>query len=363
MRLRRLGAYSFRNLADFELNTDAQFIVIKGENAQGKTNLLEAFYTVATLKPLRGRGLRNLVNWSAEKAAISATVESNGIDSICRLEFNRSNREIYLDSKKTTDLTGYFENIRTIAFCPHYGSIITEEPNLRRAWIDRAAFTSRPSHLETVRQFQRCLSQKSALLKQDKIDNDLLDTLNLQLSKVGVSLIDRRSDVLQSLVPHIIEMHRAITGDAQDIELSYRTSVLGNTVGEREDNLYEQLQDRRVDELRRGMTLIGPHKDDVLISLAGRRVRTFGSRGQIRSVVLAMKLAELSAARSAGVVPVFLLDDLSSELDRNRTARLVGILRDLEAQVVITTTAPEHLDGLPIDNTKFVLVDQGHLQA
>jgi DNA replication and repair protein RecF len=363
MRLRRLGARSVRNLAEFEIDTDAQFLVIHGQNAQGKTNFLEAIYAVATLKPLRGRGLRSLVSWQDEKAAISATVLADGLESTCRLEFDRSTRALSIDSKKTNDLSRYFENIRAIAFCPHYGSIITEEPRLRRAWIDRAAFTSLPSHLEVVQQFQRCLSQKSALLRGDVVDATLLSTLNVQLAKLGVALTDRRLAILESLLPHIEAMHTELSGGLDKVDFTYRTSVLGNTSAEREQNLFDQLEERSGDEIRRGMTLIGPHKDDITISIDGRRVRTYGSRGQVRSIVLAMKLAEMSAAQQRGVVPIFLLDDLSSELDRNRTTRLVRILRDLDAQVVITTTAPEHLEGLPKGDTKMLLVEQGHLRA
>lgn len=363
MRLKRLGVRSFRNLGDFELDTDAQFLVVHGKNAQGKTNFLESIYTVSTLKPLRGRGLRSLVSWGKEKGAVSAKVLSRGLESTCRLEFDRSTRSLWIDSKKTNDLAGYFENIRAIAFCPHYGAIVTEEPKLRRAWIDRAAFTSMPSHLEIVRQFQRCLSQKSAVLRNDSVDATLLSTLNSQLAKLGVALTDRRISILESLLPYIELMHSELTGGADKVEFSYRSSIVGATLAEREQNLFDQLEERTGDEIRRGMTLIGPHKDDVSISIDGRRVRTYGSRGQVRSIVLSMKLAELSAARQKGVVPIFLLDDLSSELDRDRTARLVRILRDLDAQVVITTTAPEHLDGLPKGDTKFILVEDGHLQA
>ena len=362
MRLQRLEARGFRNLADLTLDTDAQFLVIHGENAQGKTNLLEAIYAVATLKPLRGRGLRNLVNWTSERTEVSVTVAQQGLSATCGLEFDRSSRTVKLDGKKITDLPSYFDHIRAIAFCPHYGEIVTEEPKLRRAWIDRAAFTAAPTHLEVVRQFSRCLQHKSAVLKEYPVDEGLLVTLNLQLATLGAQLMDRRVAILDSLDPYIREMHSAITGQTQELTLGYRTSVIGSSAREREQNLYEQLENRRDDEIRRGMTLVGPHKDDVAITLDGRRVRTFGSRGQVRSVVLAMKLAELLAARAAGVVPVFLLDDLSSELDRNRTGRLVGILRDLDAQVVITTTSVEHLDGLPADNTKLVRVEGGHLQ-
>jgi len=199
------------------------------------------------------------------------------------------------------------------------------------------------------------------VLRSDVVDNALLSTLNLQLAKLGSALADRRLAILATLLPHIETMHTELTGGSDKVDFTYRSSVVGATSAEREQNLFEQLEERRGDEIRRGMTLVGPHKDDITISIDGRRVRTYGSRGQVRSIVLAMKLAEMTAARSREMIPMFLLDDLSSELDRDRTARLVRILRDLEAQVVITTTAPEHLEGLPPEDTKFFLVEHGNL--
>lgn len=347
MRLVRLVTQGFRNLAPVDLSTDARFVVVHGPNAQGKTNLLEAVWMLSTLRPLRGHRVRDLVRWGEDDAAISGWVSGDDGTHQLRVDLGGPRRTVQVDGSPVRELDAYFDWIRAIAFQPADATIITEGPALRRAWLDRAAFTAHPAHLGRVRVFQRTLAQKAATLRGDRPDRDLLDVLDAQLAHAGAVLVDHRVRMLRELAPHIRDLHRAIAGIEVEVGIRYRTACDGADVAAREAKLVERLAASRAEEVRRHRCLVGPQKDEVSFSLEGHAARHFGSRGQVRSLVLAMKLAELVAARARGDRPLFLLDDLSSELDRARTDRLVERLVDLGAQVWVTTTDPEHLGALP----------------
>lgn len=364
MRLRRLVAEGFRNLEPLELELDAQFVVLHGPNAQGKTNALEAVHLVATLKPLRGRKVRELVRFGARSAAVAADVEHRGLVSRHRVDLGGEGRVASLDGKRVTDLQEYFAGVRAIAFVPQDGEIVTGEPGRRRNWLDRAVFTASPAHLDRVRAVKRVLEQKAALLRSDRPDRALLEVLDAQLARVGAELVERREALLRELGPHVRELHGTIAGGSGEVDLELQTHARGEGVAERAAALAERLASVRDRELERRTTLAGPQLDDVRITLDDRSARDFASRGQVRSLVLALKLAEMVAARARGEVPLFLIDDASTELDRDRTGRLIRLLGALDAQVLATTTDPGPLiDALPPGTTRTVRVSAGVLTS
>lgn len=363
MRLSRLAAEGFRNLEPFELDTNAPFVVLHGANAQGKTNVLEAVYLLATLKALRARRPRELVRWGADAARVVGNVASEGTARTYRVDVGPGGRDPWLDGKRVGALREYFDGIRAISFTPQDAVIVAGEPSQRRAWLDRAAFTATPAHLDVVRFYRRCLDQKGAVLRAGRPDPTLLDALDEQVARAGADLVARRIALLGELQPHVQSLHREIAGAQADVALRYRTDARGDSVPERAAALRNRLAEGRNTEIARRMTLVGPQTDDVVVMLDGQPARTYGSRGQVRSLVLALKLAELVAARARGQIPLFLLDDVSSELDRVRTRRLVGALAALGAQVLATTTDPEHMDTLPAADTLRVAVDAGRLTS
>jgi DNA replication and repair protein RecF len=361
VRLLRLLTHDFRNLQGPDLDTDADFVVFTGDNAQGKTNALEAIYALATLKPLRGIRLHDVVAWGREEAVVGGTVRSTEGTLQLRVHLGGARRRVLVDGSEERDLSSYFRGIRAIGFTPQDGAIITEGPALRRDWLDRAAFTAAPVHLDRVRNFRRVLAHKAVVLREGGRDEALLDVLDEQLAEAGAVLSHHRAEMLAELAPHVREQHASIAASGTSVELVLRSVCAGRTVTERREALRAALAGARRDEQRRSSCLVGPQKDEVRISLDGVAARHFGSRGQVRSLVLAMKLAELVAARARGDRPLFLLDDLSSELDRGRTGRLVEQLAGLGTQVFITTTDMQHLGGLPSGRTLVGLVRSGEV--
>lgn len=362
MRLLALQAVGFRNLEPLDVDTDSSFLVVHGPNAQGKTNLLEAVYLLATLKPLRAKRSKELIRWGEEGAVVAGTIRAGELTRRYKLQLGPSGRTLSLDGQRA-EQRSWFEGVRAISFTPGDGEIVLGGPSERRAWIDRAAFTKAPRHLEIVRAYRRILDQKSAALKR-RCDNTLLDALDDQLATAGTALIRRRLDILDELRPRVAALHRRIAGEQGDeVGLRYASSALAEGPEHIRRTLLARLARARDEERRRRSTLVGPQRDDVRILLGDQPARAFGSRGQVRSLVLSLKLAELVAARDRGEVPLFLLDDLSSELDRARTARLVQTLAELRAQVWITTTDPGHLTALPADDTRYIELSEGVVRA
>ncbi len=356
MRLLALQAVDFRNLEPLDLPTDAPFVVVHGENAQGKTNVLEAIYLLATLKPLRARRLGELVRFEAAGAVVAGTVRGDGMESRYKVQLGGDGRTVSIDGR-SVGLDQWFAGVRAVAFTPSDGEIVLGGPTGRRSWLDRAAFTKAPAHLDVVRRCQRALEQKAAALRTGRADPAILDALDAELAMQAARLVERRIELLDELRPRVVAVHRQIAGETGlSVELAYRTPV---DPADGVQGWRALLARSRGSEVQRRMCLVGPQRDDVDLLLDGQPARSFGSRGQVRSVVLALKLAELVAARDRGDAPIFLLDDLSSELDRARTARLVGVLAELASQVFITTTDASHLGGLPEGRTIRVALRAG----
>jgi len=358
VKLRHLAARDFRNLASLDLDAGARFVVFHGENAQGKTNALEAIWLLATLRPLRTRSPRDLVRWGAADGVVSGLVEADGIARRYRVDLGGGTRKVSVDGRTVGDLGEYFAGIRAIAFTPHDVAVVTDEPLERRRWLDRAAFTARPAHLDVARAYRRALEQKAAALRGGHNDG-VLDVLDEQVARLGGELAERREALLVELTPHVGAVHQRIAGGSGRLVLTYRTEAVGADAASRVAALRARLAAVRDEEKRRQRTLVGPQTDDVAIELDGRSARAFGSQGQVRSIVLALKLGELVAARGRGDAPMFLLDDVGSELDAGRTARLVDLLGELAVQVIATTTNPAHLGALPLSDTLLVKIEGG----
>ncbi len=356
MRLTALEVWDWRNLRATQLDTGARFVVLHGDNGQGKTNLLEAAGMLATLRSFREARAARLIRQGAPLARIVGQVQ--GSSGLRRLEWRRGVKEraLLLDGEPQSTLTGWFGVIRAILFHPELAELVRGEPAGRRELIDRAAFTAEPGHLELVRAYHRIVQHKSALLRRAvahaAVDHALLDTLDEQLCHTGARLIRRRERVIAGLGELVDEAHGAIAGVPGKVGI--------RRVGPAASDLTAAVEAARGDELRRGIVLVGPHRDDIELTLAGQPARAFASQGQARTLVLALKLAEvLAAARRGGDPPLFLLDDLTSELDRRRMERLVALLATLPHQVWITTTDPAWLGPLPAADTARLRVVEG----
>ena len=284
-----------------------------------------------------------MVNWDLEQTSLKAFVSKEGVQRCLEVRWGPGGRKTVLDDHPTRDLDDYFDALRAVAFAPYDDGIVTGEPKRRRRWIDRAAFAIAPSHLHLVKTFRKTHQQAVALLKEDQPDPAVLDAYLERLCETSSTLSHQRCQALAAVRSQAAKHYLNISGAAEALELVYKCQAAGDSKEDKKASFMSLCAQRRGEMIRRRRVLVGAHMDDVEILLDGQPARRFGSRGQVRSTVLSLKLAELAAASRADDVPLFLLDDLSSELDSARTSQLVIALVALQAQVVLTTTDPVSL--------------------
>lgn len=332
MHLVRLALRSFRNLEAVELAPHPRFNVLVGENGQGKTNLLEGAYWLATLRPLRASRLRELVRWGDRDCRVEGVVLHEGLEHRLAVAVEGGERQAYREGKPAR-ATAYFGALAAVVFSPDEVGLVRGPPVDRRRFLDRAIFTGRPAHLTDVLAYRRALEARNRLLREAAPD-DLLGAYEAALARAGARLVEARRRYVEQLAPRFAAAFAAISGAEPAGELRYRPSVDAGVEG-----LEAAWTDDRERDRDRGYTLRGPHADDLALSLFDRTARTYASQGQQRALVLALKIAEIELLeQSAGFSPVLLLDDVSSELDPRRNARLFEFLEGFGGQVFITTT-------------------------
>lgn len=343
MRLRTLSAADFRNLASVELEPSPGATVVVGQNGQGKTNLLEAVYFLCTLRPLRAGKLQELVRFGAEQASVQGTFTLKGADRTIRVEVRDGTRVSLVDGKRAQSLLEYFGGVSVVAFTPDDLEVVKGGPEQRRWFLDRAVFNRFPAYLDESRDYARALKSRNRLLKE-RAEPRYLEAFEETLTRSGARLWARRRAFLEEISPRAEKAFAAIGRADQPARYTYAPSHLRlpfETASEPElaETFLQELRRRLERDLERGFTSVGPQADDLGLWLGEHPARAFASQGQQRAFVLSWKIAEIENLHAAhGVLPLLLLDDVSSELDPERNAYLMGYLRDSGAQTFLTTT-------------------------
>jgi len=316
----------FRNYCHLTLSPDSTLNILSGPNAQGKTNLLEALGVFLVGRSFRGARTAELARWEAPAASLSG--------SVARGEVIRSLRR----SVTQREDGGWFVAgegcpwARAVAFGWQDLGILNGGPQFRRGLLDGFAAKLQPAHLTAHARYRQILTRRNHLLQQG--DAAALTPWDEQLAVVGVEILARRLMAVALLGAGVGRLYPEISGRDCAVRLEYRASFDGDLTVER---FTETLERRRAEELSRGLTLVGPHRDDLLIELDGRDMRLYGSRGQQRLLALALRLAETGPVEAAvGSPPVLLLDDALSELDPEVQARVLGHVAS-EGQVFLTS--------------------------
>ncbi|MEW5738012.1 MAG: DNA replication/repair protein RecF [Myxococcota bacterium] len=344
MRLLSLSYQRFRNLADVTLAPSAHTTVAVGENGQGKTNLLEGLYFLATLKPLRAGRLAELVQFGQVSARVTGRFLLSGAEREISVEVIPGGRTAFVDGKRASSLEAYFGGVSVVAFTPDDLSVVKGGPDGRRAFLDRSVFNRFPAYLDESREYARALKSRNRLLKDDAPISHL-QAWDATLAKVGARLWVRRRQVLGELSGRAREAFARIGRTESGASFSYTPSHLpGVDFAAADEAALQQVLAQALDtrlrrDMERGFTSVGPHADDLELSLGEHPARQFASQGQARALVLAWKVAEIENLEATnGFLPLLLLDDVSSELDPERNAFLMGYLAERGAQTFLTTT-------------------------
>lgn len=345
MYIRRLATQNFRNLRDGELFPCQGVNVIYGGNAQGKTNLLEALWLFTGGHSFRGAKDAELPRLSPDgqtnmaRASLTLDFFSEERPQTATLNIENGRRNSVINGVKKKTGSALVGKMRSVIFSPEHLLLVKEGPSRRRSFVDGALCQLKPGYAGVLSLFQRALLQRNALLKDMVRFPELGDTLGIwdaRFAKLGGEVMAERDAYIKRLAPKVQEIYGGISKGREELVVSYAPAVKG--VGEQA--ILEELTRTQRSDIRAGFTTVGPHRDDLEITLNGVSARAFGSQGQQRSAVLALKLAEAETlSRLTGETPVVLLDDVMSELDQSRQDYLLNHLHG--RQVFITCCSPE----------------------
>jgi DNA replication and repair protein RecF len=367
LRLARLEIQDFRNVARASVAPAARTTVLVGENGQGKTNVLEAVYLLCTLRPLRAARLAELVRFGQSRATVSGDFDGPGGLRRAAVQVEAGGRTAFLDGKplgSESRLDDYFGGLAAVCFSPDDLLLVKGAPELRRRFLDRAAFNRWPAVLAEAREYLRALRARNGALRL--AGDDVEASFRLPLVRAGARLLVRRRDLAAELAPRLAAAFAEISGPgAPRAHLAYRpASGMRVEGGEAEiaARLAEILALRLERDRHKGYTSAGPHMDDLVLSLDEKGARSYGSQGQQRALVLALKIGEIENLRaSLGRPPLLLLDDVSSELDPAKNRFLLDYLARLPGQAILTTTDRRLLDPAAGPGAVFYRVEGGVL--
>lgn len=344
MVIREVHAALWRNLEALVLRPSSGLTVLFGRNGQGKTNILEAIYFLATLRSFRTSHARELVRngeAAGARAWLEAKVDGGGLTRSLKVEVGDGTRVVELDGKPVRAAAAIFGALSVVLFVPEDLLLPRAAPAARRRYLDLAVFNVERSFYREASAFQRVLKSRNALLRTGRPAPApaLLETYDEELARTGARVVLRRRALVTDLAPRMAALFKALHGDLA-VELRYESdaqvAAAGDEAAVREALLQGLSRHRAVDERRR-FTGFGPHTDDLAIRLSGRLAREHASQGQLRSLVLALKLAELAnVEQRRGDAPVLLLDDVPSELDPERRRFLFEMIASLSCQTLIS---------------------------
>jgi DNA replication and repair protein RecF len=361
MTLTRLKLRNFRNISNADMTPGRGFNILWGCNAQGKTNALEAIYLLGHFKSFRRGGNDELIGPDHAHADLRGEYASaSGMAGTMALAITRNKKTVRVDGKTPRHGGELFGRFPSVLFAPEEISRIKGFPAGRRSLIDRALVQTMPSFLELARNYQRCLKQRNTLLKEDH-NPTALQAWTEELIRTGAEVRILRQRYLARLVPLLRKTYDHITAGKETADVHYPAE--SDSLPALREQLREDLKREHHRERRFGMTLIGPHRDDPVFLVNDRKLNLYGSQGQQRSFVLAFKTAQIQDLEAiTGIRPLLLLDDMTSELDRDRQGFFFEFLQNRQGQVFITTTDLELLPEADFRDVRIYRVEKGVLQ-
>lgn len=344
MHIQRLNLFNFRNYGQQALDLAPGLNIFVGDNAQGKTNLLEAIYVLSLSKSFRAGRETELIKHEEAQTTIQAKVQKMAILDLEVTVSNSAPKKLLVNGK-ATNAGSFMGRLNIVLFTPDSLQLVKGSPGDRRRFLDIQICQIDALYRGTLLKYQRVLRQRNTLLREISQKRSLLNQLpawDTQLVALGTRIILRRAEVLTALQEYAKEAHQRISRQREALEIVYQPFS-----GEPEDGFseeaikdifWEQLNEKRGEELQRGYSLVGPQRDDIIFLINGQELKVYGSQGQQRTAVLAYVLAELEMMQAeTGEHPVVLLDDVLSELDQSRRSFLLSILNK-KAQTIVTTT-------------------------
>ncbi|MBM7704226.1 DNA replication/repair protein RecF [Metabacillus iocasae] len=350
MHIKELSLVNYRNYRKTTVEFENKVNVILGENAQGKTNIMESIFVLSMAKSHRTSNDKELISWDQEYAKITGIVERHNGPVTLDLIISNKGKKAKFNHLEQQKLSQYIGSINTVMFAPEDLNLVKGSPQVRRRFIDMEIGQVSPIYMHDLSRYQKILQQRNQYLKQlqtrKQSDLSLLDVLTSQLVEVAARILKKRFEFLHLLQQWAEPIHKGISRGLETLRIEYKNSI---DVSDEKDlskmieAYYEKFDKIKSREIDRGATLVGPHRDDLAFYVNEKDVQTFGSQGQQRTTALSLKLAEIELIHAEiGEYPVLLLDDVLSELDDFRQSHLLNTIEG-KVQTFVTTTS---IDGI-----------------
>jgi len=357
---------NYRNYEKLSILFEDKVNVILGENAQGKTNVMESIYVLAMAKSHRTSNDKELIRWDEEYAKIEGRVQKRNGPLSLQLVISKKGKKAKSNHLEQQKLSQYVGNMNVVMFAPEDLNLVKGSPQIRRRFIDMEIGQVSAVYLHDLSQYQKILHQRNHYLKQLQTkrqhDQTMLDVLTSQLIQAAVKIVKKRFEFLVLLQKWAEPIHHGISRGLERLQIEYKPSieVLETTDLSKMVDVYdEKFAKIREREIERGVTLAGPHRDDLAFFVNGKDVQTFGSQGQQRTTALSLKLAEIELIHSEiGEYPILLLDDVLSELDDFRQSHLLNTIQG-KVQTFVTTTSVEGINHETLEQAATYEVSAG----
>jgi DNA replication and repair protein RecF len=357
MQISKLSLRNFRNHENLELSFSAGATTIIGRNGRGKTNIVEAVNYLATLGSHRVSQDAPLIRNGFNSASVSANVEKHNRQAQVELVINYpGTNKVSLNGSALTKSRDVLGLVTTVIFSPEDLELVKGEPSARRKYIDELSTLLAPKFSNTRSDYERVIKQRNTLLKSLGRRNPspqsraTLDVWDEQLISTGADIIFTRLENIRRIQPHVTEFGTTISGDTEPLQLSYLNNWLPLDDHDKDaiaEHFRTELINRNKDEVDRGITLVGPHRDDLVIRLSDMPAKGYASHGQSWSIAIALRLAAFKALREHDDDPILILDDVFAELDEKRRNRLVSVISDVEQTLITAAVLDDIPKGLP----------------
>lgn len=375
MKINSLKLKDFKNIKEETIVFSDNINVLYGDNGVGKTNVLEAIFLFSAGKSFRGSKNRDFIRFDTDQALLEIEFETNthikntrdtgqpiditpspGVKQTLAIRFEKGqNKKIYKNGTQVTKVSEYLGIFRSVIFTPDHLNLVKGSPEIRRRFLDLAIFQCFPRYVGVLSQYNRTVSQKNALLKTKTVSKELLEVYNEKIATLGAHITVFRKKYVSLLMGEAECFMREMTKNTEVLELEYIAQVSTEEENDKKlsdeikERYLELLQSKKEQEIQRGVSLYGPHKDDFVININQKNAKIFASQGQQRSAVLALKLAEGEISkRITGEYPVFLLDDILSELDTKR--KNFVLKKTAGKQVILTGCEKDFFATVKSDN-------------
>ena len=357
MQISKLSLRNFRNHENLDLSFSPGTTTIVGRNGRGKTNIVEAVHYLATLGSHRVSQDAPLIRNGQNTASVLANVEKHKRQAQVELIINYpGTNKVSLNGNPLTRPRDILGLVTTVIFSPEDLELVKGEPSARRKFIDELSVLLAPKFSNTRSDYERTLKQRNTLLKSlgrrspSPQARATLDAWDEQLISSGSEIIFTRLENIKKIQPHVTEFGTTISGDTEPLYLNYLNNWLApetDDISEIEKLFRTELENRNKDEIDRGLTLVGPHRDDLNIQLSEMPAKGYASHGQSWSIAIALRLAAFKTLREHDDDPILILDDVFAELDERRRNRLISIISDVEQTLITAAVLEDIPKGLP----------------